>query len=74
MEPTALIARVRDALADVREAEDLAKARREDLAQAVADATTAGVPQKDLIAATGLSRERVRQLTRAGGVGGQDNG
>lgn len=41
---------------------------RADLADAIVEAARAGTRQKDIVAVTGYNRERVRQITRAGGV------
>ncbi|WP_405799258.1 hypothetical protein [Streptomyces sp. NBC_01506] len=40
------------------------------LHEAIADAAKAGTKQQDIVAITGLSRERVRQICRAAGVRG----
>lgn len=51
---------------------EAAKARREaardDLAVEIAEAAREGRRQRDIVAVTGLSRERVRQICRSAGV------
>lgn len=48
--------------------EEMEKAR-EALHAAIAEASRAKVKQRDIVAATGLTRERVRQIARDAGVG-----
>lgn len=64
MDTTALEA-ARDSLAAARQAE--ADAVR-DLHEAVAEAARTGTPQTTICAATGLTREQVRRITRAAGI------
>jgi hypothetical protein len=56
----------------VAEAQENLAARRQALAEAIAEAARAGVRQREIIAATGLSREWVRQTLRAQGIGPDD--
>lgn len=49
----------------VRAARERVEAARADLAAAIREADARGVRQVDIVAATGYSRERVRQIVRA---------
>lgn len=44
------------------------EAARDDLAVQIAEAAREGRRQRDIVAVTGLSRERVRQICRSAGV------
>ena len=50
----------------VADARDKVEQARTELADAIRDADQAGVRQVDIVAATGYSRERVRQIVREG--------
>jgi hypothetical protein len=41
---------------------------RRDLAAAIVEAYAGGIRQRDIVAVTGYSRERVRQIVRAGDI------
>ena len=56
------------AAADYRQAKAAIDAARPRLAAAIIDATRAGRKQGDIVAATGYTRERIRQICRAAGV------
>jgi hypothetical protein len=57
-----------DAKALVQRARIREREARAELHRRMADAARAGVRQIDLIKVSGLTRERVRQILRAGGV------
>lgn len=48
-----------------RRAQAKAEASRIDLANAIAAAARANVPQRDIVRITGYTRERIRQIVRA---------
>lgn len=52
----------------VAEARERAAAARSMLADAIVDAARDGMRQVDIVKTTGYTRERVRQILRAGGV------
>lgn len=58
------------AVSEQRAAEDRAEVvrKREALAAAIVEAAQTGMRQIDIVRISGYSRERVRQLLRAGGV------
>ena len=58
---------VRDRLAVSRAAVDKARA---ELTEAVIEAARGGMRQVDIVAASGYTRERVRQICRAAGIKG----
>jgi len=55
----------RQLVADARAAAEQA---RRDLAEAIVDAAKAGMRQKDIVEATGYTRETVRRILRAAGI------
>jgi hypothetical protein len=59
------------AASEQRAADDRAEVlrKRDALIEAIVAAAEAGMRQVDIIKITGYSRERVRQILRAGGVG-----
>jgi predicted transcriptional regulator len=59
---------VADAEAQTVEARAAAERAREELAAAIVEAARDGVRQVDIQRISGYSRERVRQILRAGGV------
>lgn len=63
-------AQLRRASAKFHASKKAYEARRSEVRDAIVAAAAAGVPQKEIIDLTGYTRESVRQITRAGGVGG----
>lgn len=62
-----------------RDAETRAEILRQELAEAIRQASADGVPQKDICEATGYTRQQVRRIVLAGGsdvpeVGGRGDG
>ncbi|MCX4472793.1 hypothetical protein C5N14_09485 [Micromonospora sp. MW-13] len=52
----------------VAEAKDEIATARSRLAEAIVEAARSGTRQVDIVRATGYTRERIRQILRAGGV------
>ncbi|MGC9665878.1 hypothetical protein ACNTMW_04905 [Planosporangium sp. 12N6] len=61
-----------DAKAEVPAAWARVVERRNELAEAIAEAYRDGLRQVDIIRVTGMSRERVRQILRAAGIEADD--
>lgn len=59
---------VDDAKTQVRESQDRLRKARQELAESVVAEAKRGARMRDLVAETGLSREWIRTLLRAGGV------
>lgn len=53
----------------IAEARERIEAARVELAEAIRAEAAAGTRQRDLVARTGYSRERIRQIVRDGGEG-----
>lgn len=53
---------------EYRQAEQELADVRERLAAAIVAAARAGTPQREIVATTGYTRERVRQICRAAGI------
>lgn len=57
-----------------RRAEKASLEKRQRLYDLMVEASRAGIPQTELIRITGYTRERVRQILRAGGIEGPESG